>query len=155
MDPLTALSLAGNLVQFVDFGSRLLSEGRELYKSTSGALKANDELELVTLDLRTLVLKLRRSNFSTEDTVHTDGGLKSGSSFEKMCNEAATIAEDLIGKLEKLKVTGKHRLWKTIRQAIKSEWSKGEIDSLVKRLMSFKQALETHVLFSLRYAMGP
>lgn len=61
MDPLTALSVAGTIVQFADFGCKLLSGYRELYKSTSGTLAANEEIELVTVDLQAVVLKLRRS----------------------------------------------------------------------------------------------
>ena len=62
MDSLTALSLAGNVVQFVDFGNKLLSQSRELYRSTQGSLAADDELHLVTADLSALILKLRNSS---------------------------------------------------------------------------------------------
>jgi hypothetical protein len=41
MDPLTALSVAACVVQFVDYGTKLLSKGRELYKSADGALWEN------------------------------------------------------------------------------------------------------------------
>jgi len=61
MDPLTALSLAGNVVQFVDFGCQLLSHSRELYRSPRGSLAADDEIHLVTVDLRALILKLRNT----------------------------------------------------------------------------------------------
>jgi hypothetical protein len=44
VDPLTALSLAGTIVQFVDFWSKLLLSGRELYKSGTGSLTVNDEI---------------------------------------------------------------------------------------------------------------
>jgi hypothetical protein len=59
MDPLSALSLAGTVVQFVEFGGKLLKEGRELYRSTTGSLTVNDELELVVVDLQALVAKLK------------------------------------------------------------------------------------------------
>jgi hypothetical protein len=60
MDPLTALSVAGSVVQFADFGMKLFAEGRELYKSTRGILTANDELELVTVDFQALIVKVAR-----------------------------------------------------------------------------------------------
>lgn len=50
MDPLTALSLAGNIIQFVDFGGRLLGGAGEIYHSAEGSLKVHDELELVATD---------------------------------------------------------------------------------------------------------
>ena len=52
MDPLAALSLAGNIIQFVDFGGRLLGGAGEIYRSADGSLKVHDELELVATDLR-------------------------------------------------------------------------------------------------------
>lgn len=62
LDPLTALSVAGTIVQFVDFGTKPLSQANELYKSSVGTLKSNYELELVMTDLRGLVIKLRQNN---------------------------------------------------------------------------------------------
>jgi hypothetical protein len=61
MDALSALSLAGNIIQFIDFGSRLLSNARELYKSSVGSLATHDEIVLITTDLKTLIKKLRLS----------------------------------------------------------------------------------------------
>lgn len=58
MDPLTALSLAGNIVQFVEFSSKLLKEGHSLYKSRTGALAIHEELKLTMNDLRTLIAKV-------------------------------------------------------------------------------------------------
>jgi len=58
MDPLTAFSVAGTVIQFVDFSSKLLLGAHGLYKSTSGVLTANQELELVTNDLRGAIRKL-------------------------------------------------------------------------------------------------
>jgi hypothetical protein len=36
MDPLSTLSLASNIVQFVDFSCRLISETRKVYNSATG-----------------------------------------------------------------------------------------------------------------------
>ncbi|KAF8846688.1 hypothetical protein BDZ45DRAFT_755757 [Acephala macrosclerotiorum] len=52
MDPLAALSIAAAVIQFVDFGLTLVSEGVEFYES--GSLAKNDELELITKDLTRL-----------------------------------------------------------------------------------------------------
>lgn len=35
MDPLFAIGLAGTIVQFVDFGTKIFLEGKELYKAGS------------------------------------------------------------------------------------------------------------------------
>ena len=69
MDPLTALSLAGTIVQFFDFGRTLITDARDLYTSSSGTLTANEELELVTANLQALVLKLQKSFCSADANV--------------------------------------------------------------------------------------
>jgi hypothetical protein len=62
LDPFSALGLASNIVQFIDFGCKLLSTGRELHNSTDGVLESNIELEVITKDLIDLDEKLMRSS---------------------------------------------------------------------------------------------
>ena len=58
--PLSALSIAGNVIQFVGFGSRLFGRVGGLYRSSTVSLAVHDELELATSDLRVVVVKLRQ-----------------------------------------------------------------------------------------------
>ena len=48
LDPLIAVSLAGNIVQFIDFTTKLVSKGHKIYKTTDGILIENAELEAIT-----------------------------------------------------------------------------------------------------------
>ncbi|PMD17222.1 hypothetical protein NA56DRAFT_752573, partial [Hyaloscypha hepaticicola] len=155
MDPLTALSVAGTIVQFADFGCKLLSGYRELYKFTSGTLAANEEIELVTVDLQAVVLKLRRSVCPKDPS---NSLIKDEqwdrNPFKKICDDAVTAAEEIIERLHKLKVKRvKDRKWESFWQAVKSAWSQEEIAALMKRLANLKEALETRVLFSISATM--
>jgi hypothetical protein len=162
MDPVTALALAGNILQFVDYGHKLLARAGELYRSTAGSLAVNDQIELVTTDLQTLISKLRLSFPSDdasddkcekrcEDGGGDDSGHDASSTFEEICDGAANVATELLEKLASLKVQpGKHRKWKTLKQAVRTLWSEERIETLLERLSRFKQALETRILFSLR-----
>jgi hypothetical protein len=58
MDPLTALGLVGNVVQFVDFALKLISTGAEIAGSAGGATEGTLELEKVCNTLNTFTLKL-------------------------------------------------------------------------------------------------
>ena len=49
-DPLTTLALVGNVVQFIDFGCKLVSKTAELAQSAEGVLKENADLEVTTTD---------------------------------------------------------------------------------------------------------
>lgn len=145
MEPLSALSLAGTIIQFVDFGSKLFSQGCELYESSSGRLSANQELELVLSDLRALIDKVQGVIGSNEP--HILGAQRQRSSFEEICHEAGKIAEDLIQRLGKLRIDGsKNRLRQTLCGLIKHAWSRREINELLQRLATLKEALNSHVL---------
>lgn len=156
MDPLLALSVAGTIIQFVDFGTRMLSSTIELYKSTNGSLKVSEELELMTGDLQAVLVKLRantgpeahhppgpNSQCQTEIDEHRD-------TFLEICNNAILIAAELLSKLDSLKVKdGKHRVWQTLKAAIKTAWSKGEISELRERLSSLKESLTPQLLLNM------
>jgi hypothetical protein len=153
MDPMTALSLAGTIVQFVDFGTKLLKDGRELYKSGSGALTVNEELELTTNDLRALITKVRLG-LSTVPALGplTEEETEDNYSFKKICDEAAKISENIIERLDKLKIKNtEHRKWTSLKHAVRSGWEQRELADLIKRLSNFREALHGRILYSIRY----
>jgi hypothetical protein len=140
-----SLSLAGTALEFARFGIELLSNGRELYKSSQGALSANEKLELATADLRALIAKLRTRE-KTPETVD-DRGPKT---FQHVLCSTENAAKELVERLERLKVRStKSRKLESVRKAVESVWTKDEIDALTKKLTGFKDAIETHVLFSI------
>jgi hypothetical protein len=67
LDPLSALSLTSTVVRFVDFTSKILTKGLEIYSSTSGALPVNDELEIISNDLLKVTDRLRKTAHSETD----------------------------------------------------------------------------------------
>jgi len=137
MDPLTALSLAGNIIQFVDFGYKIFSSSRELYTSKNGVLTGAEELEYVTLDLRATM-----SNLSRGDSF--------GKEFDRVCEDAVKVADELLGRLDGLKVEGKFRGWNSFRQAVMIAFSGDEINDLKTRLSDLSKTVDTHLLVSLR-----
>lgn len=154
MDPLTALSVAGTIVQFVDFGNRLLSAGTELYKSSTGRLKVDEELVLVTTDLKAVINKVQRTNFlcsSEASGCLSDDDQADQNAFEKICSNALEVAKELHSKLDKLRLDQtprKRRRWGTMVQVVSLLWSGDEINGLCKRLSALREALQTRVLLS-------
>lgn len=58
MNPFSAIGLAGNMVQFVDFGCKLFSQTREIYSSaTSASAQIGDE-DAITRVLYDLSMRL-------------------------------------------------------------------------------------------------
>jgi hypothetical protein len=50
MEALVALSLAGNVVQFVEFGIKAIKNVRNLYKSADGVVERLSEMEKEAVD---------------------------------------------------------------------------------------------------------
>ena len=145
MEPLVALGLAANIVQLVDFASKLVSRSRETYQSADGALVENSELQAVTQNLQTLTGELHLSS---------KGQIKDSSGAEKqlhdLCSGCTDATAQLLAALEKLKAKGDHKRWGSFRQALESVWKESEIQSLAIRLERFRRQIDTTLLVLLR-----
>jgi hypothetical protein len=139
MDPLSTIGLVGNIVQFVDFGSKLISKSVELYRSTEGALDENLDTETATNHLKDLNEKLKNGAKSTGDTTLKD-----------LCEACDKVARELLEALDKVKVKGKHEKWKSIRKALRSVCSKEHIEELEQRLARLRAELNLHLVVDLR-----
>ncbi|MCJ1396255.1 hypothetical protein MMC18_009144 [Xylographa bjoerkii] len=142
LDPFTALSLASTVVQFVDFGSKLIKEGSELYHSAGGALSVNAELEKITLDLKEVTKKLETASPGTKSTENTKES-KALRSLAKSCSEAA---DELLEVLEDLKVKGTNRQWQSLRQALRTSHKKDKIREIEKKLDKLQKMLNTQLI---------
>jgi hypothetical protein len=148
MDPLTALGLASNIIQVVDFSTKLVSKGYNIYKSADGSLAENVDAEAITRNLTMLTTKLRHSfkigqegngNLSDDDQ-----------SLTRLCEKCTQIADELLHKLDQAKVTGRHRKWKSARQALKSVTSKSDLEQFAITLQLYRSEITLHITISLR-----
>lgn len=150
MDLLTAFSLAGTIVQFVDFGSKLLSRSHEIYQSTGGRLAVDEELELITADLSALVNKIRNARVQDSNKAPIHASKSQQAIFEKICDEATQIAQTILLKLAKLKIDdSKNRKLESFRIVWKRIWSQSEIDDLLGRLSRLKDVINAEALTSI------
>lgn len=144
LSPLDALSVAGTLIQFVDFCSKVLSQTRELYKSKTGALSVNQELELAIADLYVLSQQLPcpgKCRFKTQDE----------QTLQKLAVACCTISVEISTKLNRLKAErGKYKKWPSFFQAIKLVWSEDEMRELNQRLSMCRDSLQMHVVAGLK-----
>jgi len=67
LEALVAMSLTGNIVQFVHFTCSLFSKGREIYRSTSGTTSELGEL-------RTIAEEIRRFGSNIDNALADQGG---------------------------------------------------------------------------------
>ncbi|CAH0002558.1 unnamed protein product [Clonostachys byssicola] len=109
MEALNTLQVAGGVIQFLDFGSKLLSNSRKLYRSADGVLSENVDLEVVTTDLATILLSLER-NLPDNRAIKADKS-EDEKALDELCIRCVAIAQELIAQLDKLKIVpGKEEL---------------------------------------------
>ena len=149
LDPLTALGFASNLVQLVEMSIKLVSKTRSIYESANGTLVENSELETIAKDLAQLTDQTA-ANSSKVSVVSSEGTGAFEAAFEDLSRSCGQVAGELLIVLQKVKVEGKHRAWKSFRQALKSVWTKEQIDSIARRLTNLRAQLDSRILFSLR-----
>jgi hypothetical protein len=152
MDPLSALSVAAAVVQFVDYSTRVVAKGSKLYKSAEGALSEN-------IELQTASTRLQRLSGALQDSLRLgQQGLQKGplgendQALEDICEACVKVSKELVERLEKLKVPDghQHRKWKSFRQALKTVCSKEKIEEVADRLAELRIELETYVILFLK-----
>ncbi|TVY75950.1 hypothetical protein LSUE1_G006018 [Lachnellula suecica] len=143
LDPLTAISLAGTIVQFLDFSSKVISKTRQLTKSASGTTEEVLNVEHVTRDLLNLSQNLRDGNPS-ESNHHDDQKLKA------LCNGCIAFSERLLAKFAKLKVEPGSGTIILLQQAVRVVWSRRELDELADQLGQYRSQLELHIFVAFK-----
>ena len=150
LDPFSALSLAAAVVQFVDFGTRLMSKGKEIYQSADGSSAENIELEVIYEDLKSLSEKLK----ATADPISLSRGCLEERALGKLAATCKSVADELLTTLRDLRVAeGPHRKWSSFRKALKTIWKKEKIEELKSRLEGLRDELSIQFLAILRYVV--
>ena len=149
-DPLSALAIAGNVIQFVDFTTRLISRATEIYRNDvlveyAGIKVAAEQLRKLEIDLQTDARDfeaLANNGELQKKAVPLNNLIEAHSN----CVECAKV---VIAAVDKLKVSGAKRKWKSFRLALNSVIGDNQLENANRRLSEARQQL---VLFMLLYA---
>jgi hypothetical protein len=149
LESLAALSLAGNIIQFIDFGCKLFAKSQELYGSATGVAAEDAQLSIIARSLRRLSqnLEVTGSNGSDQSSEASD--------LEMLVDECKRVADELLGALDQLKSTSTRNKWRCFRDSLKRVWKAESIDSLARRLDSCSTQLTACLLKLLRYKRNP
>ncbi|TGO21177.1 hypothetical protein BPAE_0235g00060 [Botrytis paeoniae] len=137
LDPLSALSLAGTIVQFVDFGSKVISTATELHHSSEGALANNLELSTIISDLSSISNDL--SARSTGQGKHSYN--KNELALIGLASPCKGLSDKLLHVLDGLNIKKADTKWASAHQAMRSLWKKAYISEISKRLDDFRNQL--------------
>ena len=136
MDPLSAVGVAGTIVQFVTFASTLISKSTEIYNSASGSSTEVLDLHHVSQHLQQLSNKL---------TVASSEEVSVFRAAKQDCEKVSDLVEQL-----KLK-DGASRQWKSFRAALKVVCHGHEIARLEGRLERTQNAVTLQLNVEARY----
>ena len=145
MDPLTAFSLVCGVIQVVDFSIKTLAKCKAIYKK--GSLSEHEELRELTKQLVNVraELHLPEANLSAEILTTPDQTLLD------LAGQCSRTADQLVEKLESLKIEGPRKRRQALWNLIKCLCEKGEIQNIQKRLDGYRNTLDTQILVSLKY----
>ncbi|KAL2850309.1 hypothetical protein BJY01DRAFT_245481 [Aspergillus pseudoustus] len=144
MEALAAFSLAGTIIQVVDFSSKVLTTTHELYKAT-GNVTIFQQCELVTTDLYKISKHLQNCKAQSISNSYVYDV-----SLQALLTECSDLASKLLARFEKLRVRGKKTKYKTFSQALKSVFSESDIQSIMRQLAEMRAAIQTHLIVDLR-----
>ena len=144
MDPLSALSLASNIVQLVDVGTRVVSASFELY--SPDGISVNGELESVISDLVSICSALEKP----QDRISELSSSKSEIQLIPLCESCKNLGEELLAVLNSVKVQSPHKKWQSFRQALKAVWKEKEIERYKRRIADLRSEISLRLLGILR-----
>ncbi|KAF6809448.1 hypothetical protein CSOJ01_06926 [Colletotrichum sojae] len=138
MNPLAALGLASNVVQFVDFTSGLMRTAKEIYRSADGATSAVLDLDTLYSELRDHLDQLVLGHNKAGRYLHLMSTRSNSSdhTLRNMSTLCKSDCEKLLTKIKELKDSGGSRgRWRSFRIALKYVWNEEEIQDLEHRLI--------------------
>ncbi|KAL8718403.1 MAG: hypothetical protein Q9225_004461 [Loekoesia sp. 1 TL-2023] len=143
LDPLTAISLASAIVQFTDFGTRLVIGTIKLYQSADGVTAEAADLKSKVTNVRQYADKISKSH------QRRDNHEPKTEDEEKLIEQAEAcsgIAVELLVVLDALKVkkpAGSGRTWESFRKAVATAtpWNQEKIASLERRLRNIQLSM--------------
>jgi hypothetical protein len=151
-EAIAALSLAGTIVQFIDFGSKVLFGGLKLYKNrlSSNALSEMKDTKIITESLQRFIETL---NQPLEESDLVNEGAKLSQTeidLRDLAVNCSDIAQELLKAITKAELQGKRGKWDSLRAAFKHVLAEERIEKIRQRLDNFRQEVIVHILACFR-----
>lgn len=141
MDPVSAIGLASNVVDFISFSWGLVMGAREIYRSASGTLDENAVLEDIIADLDSIAGDLSKAG---------PGRTRAERAIKQLAEDSHDEATDLLKTLRKLKIRGKKTAWKSVKAKFANLLAKDGVDELKGRLWEYRSQITTNLILVLR-----
>lgn len=141
MDPILAVSLAANILAFIDLANKVVTGTYEVYQSTSGATEENAHVDTVVEDLREITANL---------TTAVPGKSKNEIVLKDLASNCEIVSGKLQALLSTLKVSGNHTTWKSLVIKLRSLRKETDIARMEKQLSDYRAQILTRLTIMLR-----
>jgi len=132
MDPLSALGLASNVVQFVQFAVSLVNGTREIHSSAVGASDSSQRLDGIYTTLSKFGKALgARSRRGTEEkpSVHAQALEDMAAGCQQDCNALLELVHRF-----RVRPGSKAKWWRSFQKMMLETWSQSEVEKLKQRI---------------------
>lgn len=143
MESLAALSLVAAVVQFVDFSTKLIRNAKDIYQSSSGLTKENQNLEYVVGELEKLSLRLVPPVTGQQN----DDEL----ALCRLAYECRKLSNELLKLFKELMPRDSTSKRAVVRSTLKGLWNNKSIQALEKRLDSCRSQLALQLTSMARF----
>jgi hypothetical protein len=134
MDPFVALGLAGNIIQFIDFATKIIHAAADIRSSAAGVAKDDNDIITSTTRLETF---LSRFELSKAASRLSDEEIE----LNVIASECKKMSEDLLKSVKELQASDPMSKRQSLGAALKSAWKKPEKDRMERRLENCKSTL--------------
>jgi hypothetical protein len=146
MDPLSALGLAGNVVQFVQFATSLFKGTKQIYLSASGISDDHESLEDIYEKLLVFCTELEAGSCQAiggDGVLTSDLQENSPSPITELASRCAQDCRQLLKSIDSLRVKSSSgpRFWRCLRVALMEVLKVGEMDKLQERITSYQRQM--------------
>jgi hypothetical protein len=155
MDPISALSVASAVVQFVDFSSKAVSAIIKIYRSlgSENSLRNFDELQRTAEILRSANVRLKDSLEPARlNRLRTD----TETDIVAVATECIEVSVPLLDTLRQINVDRDTNSFsrltrlRAIRASVKAIWNQDKMDALEHRLKDSREQLILVILLNIR-----
>ncbi|OIW32071.1 hypothetical protein CONLIGDRAFT_612403 [Coniochaeta ligniaria NRRL 30616] len=144
MDPISALGLAANVLQFLQFTTGLFGSAQRLYVSASDASADCQHLENVYSRLSELNVALQTSQSRTASTAQPSSHWDNLKALAQKCD---SDCQELLSATAKLKVKNapKRRWWKCFHKALLEVWTQEELRRIKCRIEDYQGSMTVYL----------
>ena len=160
MEALAALSLAGNVIQFVQFVGQIICTSTQISGSKQGASQSALEIEDIYAKLSSLSSYFQRGDYKVQQTtkfvslnaslsgpveVSQDEIQAHAGELQKLGAQCGPLCDELVEIVRGLRVSAGSPLpCKSFRAALRSAWNTKKIKDLEDRLRRYREAITMH-----------